>query len=271
MRNAILSSHITIKECDNRNSIKDVIKYYREYTFIENKMEIEQYYKEIEYIVEENKKKAITVKEVQYEKISCIKTIEDNCDYVHSLILLNDNRIASCSRDKTIRIYNPCNEYHCDKVLHRHSDWIYSICQLEDGTLVSCSKDKSMWIGDCQISNAHSDKINKVVSLSNNRIASCSWDHTIKIWNSEPPFDYIPLTILNEHTQGVLSILYIKEKAIIPSSLPIQQTKSLSVPLIEKKKKVVPLEVDRNQQTIDNTHFKQFLFFSNFSGHFKLR
>ena len=32
-------------------------------------MEIEQYYKEIEYIVEENKKKAITVKEVQYEKI----------------------------------------------------------------------------------------------------------------------------------------------------------------------------------------------------------
>ena len=271
MRNAILSSHITIKECDNRNSIKDVIKYYREYTFIENKMEIEQYYKEIEYIVEENKKKAITVKEVQYEKISCIKTIEDNCDYVHSLILLNDNRIASCSRDKTIRIYNPCNEYHCDKVLHRHSDWIYSICQLEDGTIVSCSKDKSMWIGDCQISNAHSDKINKVVSLSNNRIASCSWDHTIKIWNSEPPFDYIPLTILNEHTQGVLSILYIKEKAIIPSSLPIQQTKSLSVPLIEKKKKVVPLEVDRNQQTIDNTHFKQFLFFSNFSGHFKLR
>ena len=69
MRNAILSSHITIKECDNRNSIKDVIKYYREYTFIENKMEIEQYYKEIEYIVEENKKKAITVKEVQYEKL----------------------------------------------------------------------------------------------------------------------------------------------------------------------------------------------------------
>ena len=160
MRNVILSSHITIKECDNRNSIKDVIKYYREYTFIENKMEIEQYYKEIEYIVEEKKKKAITVKEVQYEKISCIKTIEDNCDYVHSLILLNDNRIASCSRDKTIRIYNPCNEYHCDKVLHRHSDWIYSICQLEDGTIVSCSKDKSMWIGDCQISNAHSDKIN---------------------------------------------------------------------------------------------------------------
>ena len=95
------------------------------------------------------------------------------------------------------------------------SSTIYSICQLEDGTIVSCSKDKSMWIGDCQISNAHSDKINKVVSLSN---------------NSEPPFDYIPLTILNEHTQGVLSILYIKEKAIIPSSLPIQQTKSLSVP-----------------------------------------
>ena len=43
-----------------------------------------------------------------YNPSSCIlaRTINDNTSPVNSMILLSDNRIASCSDDNTIRIYN---------------------------------------------------------------------------------------------------------------------------------------------------------------------
>ena len=46
-----------------------------------------------------------------------IKSITSHTLYVSSLFLLKDKRIASCSYDKTIRIYNPSNDYHCEQVL----------------------------------------------------------------------------------------------------------------------------------------------------------
>ena len=70
--------------------------------------------------------------------IEQVKTITDHAKYVISLLHLKDGRVASCSEDKTIRIYDPSNDYHCDQVIKRHSEGIISICQLEDGTIVSC-------------------------------------------------------------------------------------------------------------------------------------
>ena len=110
--------------------------------------------------------------------MKAIKTISEHTDEINSLLLLKDKRVASCSRDKTIRIFDPSNDYHCDQVINRHSKSITSICELDDGTIVSCSKDKSIIIGDY---------INRVIPLPNNRIPSCSYDETIKIWKSNPP------------------------------------------------------------------------------------
>ena len=45
-----------------------------------------------------------------------IKTISEHSDTVNSLLLLKDKRVASCSFDKTIRIFNPSNDYHCDSI-----------------------------------------------------------------------------------------------------------------------------------------------------------
>ena len=67
---------------------------------------------------------------------------------------MKDKRVASCSLDNTIRIYNPSNDYKCQKVIERHSEGIKSICQLDDGTIISCSDDKSIMIGDYTINNA---------------------------------------------------------------------------------------------------------------------
>ena len=146
-----------------------------------------------------------------------VKTFTEHTDNVNSLLQLKDGRVASCSDDKTIRIYDPSNDYHCDQVIKRHSEGIPSICQLDDGTIVSCSHDESIMIGDYTIKNAHDYLIYKVITLPNNRIASCSYDKTIKIWKSNPPYSDIPIKVLREHSYYVISLLYIKERDVIIS------------------------------------------------------
>ena len=149
--------------------------------------------------------------------MECIKTITDHTLKVNSLLLLKDKNVASCSYDKTIRIFDPSNDYHCAQILKRHSSDIPSICELDDGTIVSCSWDKSIMIGDYTIKNAHNQWIYKVIALPNNRIASCSVDKTIKIWKSNPPYSDTPIKVLTGHDKTVFSLLYIKEKDIMIS------------------------------------------------------
>ena len=127
--------------------------------------------------------------------IEQVKTITGHTGNVSSLLHLKDGRVASCSWDNTIRIYDPSNDYHCDQVIERHNYGIKSICQLEDGTIVSCSNDRTIMIGDYIIKNAHDNWILKVITLPNNRIASCSYDKTIKIWKSNPPYSDTPIDI----------------------------------------------------------------------------
>ena len=147
-------------------------------------------------------------------KIKAMKTIIEHALYIHSLLLLKDRRVASCSEDNTIRIFEPSNDYHCDQVIKRHSKGISSICQLDNGTIVSSSYDNSIMIGDFTIKRAHESLIKKVITLPNDRIASCSSDYTIKIWNSNPPYSDTPIKVLKGHRNSVTSLLYIKEKDI---------------------------------------------------------
>ena len=154
MKNSILSNNIIIEQCKDNKNINELIKYYNKYN------------------------------SVKIEDVKSIKTITDHAGSVFSLLHLKDGRVAS-SDNKTIRIYDPSNDYHCDQVIRRHSEGIPSICQLDDGTIVSCSNDRTIMIGDYTINNAHDIFIYKVITLPNNRIASCSNDYTIKIWKSK--------------------------------------------------------------------------------------
>ena len=152
------------------------------------------------------------------EKINIeeVKTINDHTSNVTSLLLLKDGRVASCSWDNTIRIYDPSNDYHCDEVIKRESYHTTSICELDDGTIVSCSEDRSIMIGDYTIKSAHDRTVNKVIALPNRRIASCSEDKTIKIWKSNIIYSR-SVKLLVGHSDSVTSILYIKEKDIMIS------------------------------------------------------
>ena len=192
MKMSIEDNTINVYKCDDDKGINEVIKYFNEY-YINNS------------------------KQIKKDNVILFKSITDYTAGVNSLLRLKDGRVASCSTDKTIRIYNPSNDYHCDQVLQRHSKGIRSICELIDGTIVSCSRDKSIMIGDYTINNAHNDTIRKIITLPNNRIASCSLDKTIKIWKSNKPYSDTPIKVLEGHSNKVLSLLYIKERDIMIS------------------------------------------------------
>ena len=159
----------------------------------------------IELNQKENKSNCIRV-----SGIEIIKTINSYNNVIKSLLLLNDKRIASCSNNKSIMIFDPYDDYQHAQLLNRHSN--NSICLLEDDTIVSCSVERTIYIGDYTIPSAHDEAINKVIALPNNRIATCSDDQTIKIWNSNKPYSDTPIKILIGHTNKVNSLLYIKER-----------------------------------------------------------
>ena len=81
--------------------------------------------------------------------------------------------------------------------------------------LLISSITQSSYQCDYTIEEAHSDYIWKVIPLRNNRIASCSWDRTIKIWNSNYPYNLI--STIKGHTSYVDSIIKLKDKDILIS------------------------------------------------------
>ena len=189
-----IADSINIYQYKKKNTVFDIIEYYNEYTLIK----------------------------VDSSNFNNTITINKHKGIISSLILLSDGRLASCSFDNTIKIYNRNNYYNCDLTLKGHTWNVPSICQLENNKLVSCSYDRSIKIWsifdtsykcDHTIIDAHSGWISKIILLPNNRMASCSDDKTIKIWNSNHPYEL--LKTLTEHNDFVISIIKLKNKKLI--------------------------------------------------------
>ena len=64
---------------------------------------------------------------------------------IHSLAVLLDNTLASCSYDKTIRIWDTANGILL-KTLNGHTDYIHALAVLPNNTLASGSNDKTIKI-----------------------------------------------------------------------------------------------------------------------------
>ena len=77
--------------------------------------------------------------DIDINNINNIKTINEHSDLIASLLLLSDGRLASCSDDNTIKIYDIKNNYHCDITLEGHTDCVNYISQLDNNKLISCS------------------------------------------------------------------------------------------------------------------------------------
>lgn len=185
---------IYIYKFNKDNTDENIIKYFKNYTLIKDSI-------------------------VNISKAKCSHIINEHTDSVDSVLILSDGRLASCSHDKTIKIYNMNNNYKCDITINtEHTDCVANISQLENGKLVSCSGRalkiwsiyESSYKCECTIYEAHNKWINEVISLTNNRIASCAEDKLIRIWDVNRNYNLIE--VLEGHESYVYSILQLKGK-----------------------------------------------------------
>lgn len=156
------------------------------------------------------------------ENIKIESVMTNHTDSVYSLCLLKDGRLASCSWDKTINIFN-LTDYQCELTIFGHSGNVYYISTLTNGYLISASHDTTIRIWEIindnyrcvKVLKGHKLDVNKVIELSHDRIASCSDDETIIIWNSTYPFQEIKR--LKQHTSYVESLIELKNQDLIVS------------------------------------------------------
>ena len=165
----------------------------------------------------------IKSKNIDIDQFFTVKTIQEHNSNVYTLIVLSDGRLASCSWDFSIKIYNSSN-YDCELTIENaHKDYVNSITELPDGKLVSCSSDTSIsiWsLGQKEYKlitsfKKHKSVVFKVITLTNNRFASCSYDNSIKIYSANSP--YAVVATLEGHTGSVRSILQIQNKELLVS------------------------------------------------------
>ena len=186
----------------NYKDTEGIIKYYNSYNILKN----------------------YPNKKFNIDNIKEIKTINAHRKYVTSLLILKDGRLASCSYDSKIKIFNIKNDFHCDITIQTgHTKCISYISQLNNSKLLSCSfKVINIWSitnssyqCDYTFFDAHLNWIYTVIPLINNRIASCSEDKTIKIWNGFEPYNLI--TTLNGHDKFINLLIELKGKNILIS------------------------------------------------------
>ena len=150
-------------------------------------------------------------------------TLNYHTDSVNQIILLQDERIASCSEDKSIIIYN--KEDYSIQLQINLDGYIYNIIQGNNGYIfasiaggiISIIKLTSLNSYEIiQNFKPHNKRVNKIIELKDGRYVSCSSDKTIKIWtfnNNELILD----NTLNQNNE-ISSIIEFKENEI--TSIP---------------------------------------------------
>ena len=160
----------------------------------------------------------------QNEKKLCnfihFKNIKSHNEEINNLILLSDKKyFATCSNDKTIKIYNLTNFEEIISI--QEYSFIKNINELKNGKIISCSLDGSFKIIKIFYSNkayifdkiikAHDKCVYKVIELENKKLASCSEDKSIKIWQREKG-NY---KLIHNLEKDVFSIISIKKNILV--------------------------------------------------------
>jgi hypothetical protein len=126
-------------------------------------------------------------------KFTCSATLMGSTGRLMSLVLLPDGRLASGSRDKTIKLWSldGGGGGKCVATLAGHTDTVKALAVLPDGRLASGSWDKTIKVwtldrsggGKCVATlEAHTGHMWALAVLPDGRLASGSGDKTIKVW-----------------------------------------------------------------------------------------
>ena len=150
-----------------------------------------------------------------------IKILTTHSNKVNSLLLLHDGRIASCSADETIAIYN-AKTFEVEQIINENDSESFTYIFEDSNRNILSSSDTSIkiyalntnnhYINYGIIRNAHEDKIKKVISIPSNRIVSCSDDGSYAVWDNKPPFTIIKR--IRAHSDWISSIIFYNDYLI---------------------------------------------------------
>lgn len=208
----ILYNYYLFKHTPNYQLISNVIQntkmnysifdsfYY--FNLLESKNKVLKYFKSNLFIKVNNGN-------IIFENMELIKELGYHSDKVTCIIQLNDGRLASCSRDQTIKIYSSDN-FELETTIQEDEGYqIQSIAQINSGIIISNNGNSlKLWKIDekspyCIFSiKPHTQEISKMIKLKRSNISTCSQDGTIKIWN----FNVLPnepLAVLGKKAQSI--------------------------------------------------------------------
>ena len=143
----------------------------------------------------------------------CVATLKGHTNVVLSVTALADGRLASCSADNTMKVWDLSkpDEQQCVATLKGHSKLVSSVTALTDGRLASCSHDNTVKVWDLskpkglECVATLKGIATGVVShaLPDGRLASCSEDNTVKSVGSEQASEQQCVATLNGHRDWV--------------------------------------------------------------------
>ncbi|MEG3895867.1 MULTISPECIES: WD40 domain-containing protein [unclassified Microcoleus] len=118
-----------------------------------------------------------------------LSTFRGHQDDVRAVTFSRDGTIASASKDKMVKIWNP-DRTPLNKILSGHGDWVYKVSFSADGkTIASASGDKTvrLWRAEGSLFKTlagHKDSVTWVsISPDDKTVASASDDKTVKVWS----------------------------------------------------------------------------------------
>ncbi len=149
----------------------------------------------------------------QYSRSGLINVLEGHTESVGGALELQDGKILSWSRDKTLRIWSDKGEKLA--VLKGHTERVNGALKLQDGRILSWSADQTLiiWSSDGEIISileGHIDQIKCALELKDGRILSWT-DKTLTIWDKYG----VAISDLSGRFNTIKNVLELKDESIL--------------------------------------------------------
>lgn len=146
----------------------------------------------------------------QTEKKTSQQTPPHHNGYIWKVITLDNQNLASASRDKSIKIWD--KNLHCTQVLTQHQNSVFDLATDTDNNIYAVSRDGYMtcwkkhkeqqhYTLDSHINTNHPCAL-KVAVLHNNTLATSGSDGAIRLWQNQQQ-----IALLSQHQGWVWALL----------------------------------------------------------------
>ena len=152
------------------------------------------------------------------------KTLTGHSQPINQAAFLSNDRLSSCSDDKTIKIWDTASGKELF-TLKAHTSNVFSLTLLSNGWLASGSSDKAIKLWDLEerkevrTLKGHTGAIAYMKMLKNGNLASYSSDDTIKIWNPYLAENNLLLTITGHgNTKWIMPFEFLPNDFLVTAS-----------------------------------------------------